>query len=147
MFAASREQVAPYGGAKLLVQKAMSTLLLTSQMLAGNKASPKRGKFNQNCFISSVLPYLMKGNQGFTRKIPVPPSCSTWTILAQWRKDHAPIGKRQVHPGSASTLLARPESLRLLPVWILKEINGGYGVNKGRSYCRGNYDNLARCRF
>jgi hypothetical protein len=28
--------------------------------------------------------------------------------------------------------------MRLLAFWIAKEINEGYRVNRGRSYCRGN---------
>jgi hypothetical protein len=37
--------------------------------------------------------------------------------------------------------------LRLLTVWIPEEINETHGVNHGRSYCWGNYNDLVRCRF
>jgi hypothetical protein len=54
-------------------------------------------------------------------KILAPPFCSARTNLnPMTAKNHRLINKYQDYTGSASTLLARPDSLRHLAVWILK---------------------------
>jgi hypothetical protein len=62
------------------VQKIMITVFFISAMLLVNKALSKEGN-SIKLFHVSVLPWLKKEKRRFTRKIPVPPSCSTWTIL------------------------------------------------------------------
>jgi hypothetical protein len=53
-----------------------------------HEALPKGRRFNQDYFIFSVLPDLMKDKGDLSGKIPGPPSCSTWTLL------HATTAKR-----------------------------------------------------
>jgi hypothetical protein len=62
MFAASRQKVTPFGRTQIAVQKVMVTVFFTSTTLIVSEALPKVRKFNQNHFISTVLPELVKEN-------------------------------------------------------------------------------------
>jgi hypothetical protein len=145
MLAPSREQVVPYVRMRLETQKVMNTVFFTSIRLAVSKTLLKGRKSNQDSFVSLVLPWLMKEKMIYKEKC----RCSLLAPHGQFymRKHHGPIDSCQQHRGLASTLLAQPESLRLLAVWIPEGINGRHGVSNGRSQRRGNYNNLLRCHF
>jgi hypothetical protein len=70
MFAASREKGASFVRTQLGVQKAMSALFFTSTTLIVSEALPKGRKFNQDYFISTVLPELVKAKRRLLRKKP-----------------------------------------------------------------------------
>jgi hypothetical protein len=92
-----------------------------------NGTLPKGRKINQNHFISSILPWFDESEaiiytEKLWRRLPAPYG---QFCMLQWPKDHGLIDKCQHHTGFASHLLARPESLRFLAVWIPEGINEG----------------------
>jgi hypothetical protein len=62
MFAVSREKVIPFVQTQPGVQKVLITVFFISTTLIGSEALPKGRKFNQDYFISTVLPELGKEN-------------------------------------------------------------------------------------
>jgi hypothetical protein len=63
MFAASQEKVTPFVRTWLGVHKGMITVFFTSTTLIVSEALPKGKKFNQDYFISTVFPELVKGKR------------------------------------------------------------------------------------
>jgi hypothetical protein len=56
MFAASREKATACVRTQLSVQKVMTTVFVTSTALTVSEPLPKGRKFNQDYFISTMLP-------------------------------------------------------------------------------------------
>jgi hypothetical protein len=137
MFAPSREHVVPYVRTKLGIQKVMITFFFTSIMLIVHKALPKGRKFNQNYFMSLVVPWLTKAQRRFTQKNSGAAFLLHMDISACHidQRITGQLTSANITRVLAFTLLARSESLRLLTVWIPEEINETHGVNHGRSYC------------
>jgi hypothetical protein len=62
MFAAWRDKVTPFVWTRLMVQKVMITVFFTSTTLIVIEALLKSRKFNEDYFISTVLPESVKEN-------------------------------------------------------------------------------------